>query len=168
MHKSALIFAAGLSVGLAFPLVFQGEKPVHTIREFPDLGKGLVETPGCLGIQAFTVNGGKTQVISAWFKNRKAMESWYYGQMHQDAMKKFFPGFGGGKPFAAFKDEKAPLLVIASVTPGDKPVGPGSNLAVSQIAIEGYTPIPGGLALGGSFAPEKLEVPGLRRIPAGR
>jgi len=54
------------------------------------------------------------------------------------------------------------------VTPGDKPIGSGSQLAVSQIAIEGYTPIPGGLALGGTFAPEKLSVPGLVRIPAGK
>jgi hypothetical protein len=97
------------------------------------------------------------------------MEAWYYSKMHQDAMAKFFPGMGKGKkPFAGFTDEKAPLLVIASVTPGDKPVGGGSNLAVSQIAIEGYTPIPGGLAFGRTFAPEKLEVPGLVRLKAGQ
>ena len=146
-----------------------GTPQKQTVQDFPDLRKGLLETPGCLGVQQFAVNNNKTFVISAWFENRKAMEAWYYSKMHQDAMTTFFPGMGKGKkPFAAFTDEKASLLVIASVTPGQKEVGSGSKLAVSQIAIEGYTPIPGGLAFGGTFAPEKLQVPGLVRIPAGQ
>lgn len=171
MVKNLALVLAGLSMGLALPAVLskaESQGSGQTVQDFPDLGKGLLETPGCLGIQAFSVNDGKTFVISAWFKNRKAMEAWYYSKMHQDAMAKFFPGMGKDKkPFAEFKDENAPLLVIASVTPGDKPVGYGSKLAVSQIAIEGYTPIPGGLALGGTFAPEKLDVSGLVRLPAG-
>ncbi|MEQ1934055.1 MAG: hypothetical protein ABL962_09270 [Fimbriimonadaceae bacterium] len=170
MPKSTLIFTAGLALGVALPVVLplSQEQKIQTVRDFPDLGKGLMETPGCLGVQGFTINGGKTQVISAWFKNRKAMEAWYYSKMHQGAMQKFFPAMKKeGKPFAAFKDENAALLIVASVTPSDKPIGQGSNLAVSQIAIEGYTPIPGGLALGGTFSPASLEVPGLVRIPAG-
>lgn len=140
----------------------------QTIGDFPDLGRGLMETPGCLGVTSFA--RGKQQVIAAWFENRKAMEAWYYSPMHQGAMAKFFPGMGKNKtkPFAAFTDEKSPMLVIASVTPGEKPVGSGSNLHVSQIAIEGYTPVPGGVAFGSTFAPEKLSVPGLVRIPAGQ
>lgn len=172
MHKGTLHFIAGIAVGVALaPAIVRParaqDKP-QTIGEFPDLGAGLLATPGCLGVQSFAVNHGKTQVISAWFENRKAMEAWYYGDMHQGAMHKFFPGMGNGhKPFAQFKDEKVPILVIASVTPGSKPMGNGSKLQVDQIAIEGYTPIPGGVALGGTFSPEKLEVPGMLRIPAG-
>jgi hypothetical protein len=171
MVKSAVLLTAGFSLGLLAPTLLnssQVQKQAQTVQDFPDLGKGLIETAGCLGVQSFTVNAGKTFVISAWFKNRKAMEAWYYSKMHQDAMAKFFPGMGTDKkPFAQFKDPNAPLLVIASVTPGDKAIGHGSNLAVSQIAIEGYTPIPGGLALGGTFAPQTFDVPGLVRLPAG-
>lgn len=167
MHKAAAVFVAGILFGVTLPFS-QDQKPAQTIGDFPDLGAGLMATPGCLGVQSFAVNQGKTQVISAWFENRKAMEAWYYGEMHQGAMAKFFPGMGKGhKPFADFKDEKAPLLVIASVTPSQKALGNGSNLAVSQIAIEGYTPIPGGVAFGGTFSPDKLVVPGMRRIPVG-
>jgi hypothetical protein len=171
MVKGALLFLAGTGLGLALTLP-SSSQPLQgqSVSDFPDLPKGLRETPGCLGVQTFAVENGKKLVIAAWFENRKAMEAWYYSKMHQDAMAKFFPGMGGKgkKPFAAFKDEKAPLLVIASVTPGSKPVGSGSALAVSQIAIEGYAPIPGGLAFGGTFAPDKLVVPGLVRIPAGK
>ena len=171
MCKSTLLVLAGLSLGLALPSFVPNpssqDKP-QTIQDFPDLMKGLQETPGCLGVVPFSVNEGKTFVISAWFENRKAMEAWYYSKMHQDAMAKFFPGMGKDKkPFAQFTDEKSPLLVIASVTPGDKAIGHGSKLAVSQIAIEAYTPVPGGLALGGTFAPQGLKVPGLVRLPAG-
>ena len=165
MIKSAALVLAGLSIGLAIPTAFNGTQKPQTVQDFPDLAKGLLATPGCLGIQPFAVNNGKTLVISAWFKNRKAMEAWYYSKMHQDAMAKFFPARSSDrKPFAQFKDPNAPLLVIASVTPGEKPIEAGSNLAVSQIAIEGYTPIPGGLALGGTFAPQSLKVPGLVRV----
>lgn len=165
--KSLLLFSAGLGLGLAaipsFGLL-QSQDPPQTVAQFPDLQRGLLETPGCLGVQTFRADG--KGVIAAWFEDRKAMEAWYYSKMHQEAMANFFPGFKSDrKPFAAFKDENTPMLVIASVTPGSKPVGQGSQLAVAQIAIEGYTPVPGGLALGGTFAPEKLNVPGLVRIP---
>lgn len=170
MLKSALVFAAGTAFGLTVTSAMvkapQDAPPKQqTVRDFPNLQQGLLDTPGCLGVQQFATNGGKQLVISAWFENRKAMEAWYYSDMHQGAMKKFFPGMGtDGKPFAAFKDEKAPLLVIASVTPGAKPGVEGTGLAISQIAIEGYTPIPGGVAFGGTFSPDKLEVPGMVRI----
>lgn len=168
--KSLLVFSAGMALGLAIVPALNSspvQQPAQSVAQFPDLGKGLRETPGCVGVQSFQAEGGKF-VIAAWFENRRAMEAWYYSKMHQGAMKTFFPGMGGGKkPFAAFTDEKAPLLVIASVTPGSKPAGYGSHLAVSQIAIEGYTPIPGGVAFGGTFSPEKLVVPGMVRLPAG-
>lgn len=167
MIKSALIFVTGLGCGLLFhsgtQSTTQGRDQLQTVAEFPDLGRGLLETKGCLGVTSFAAKGGKQNVIAAWFENRGAMEAWYFSSMHQGAMAKFFPARKPHKPFAAFKDEKSPILVFASVTPGDQALGNGSNLAVSQIAIEGYTPIPGGLALGGTFSPEKLEVPGLVR-----
>ena len=119
-------------------------------------------------MQTFEVDGGKKLVIAAWFENRKAMEKWYHGPMHSSVMAKFFPGMGKRKPFPGFTDEKSPMLVLASVTPGNKAIGSGRKLHVDQIAIEGYMPVPGGVAFGGTFAPEKLNVPGLVRIPAGQ
>lgn len=170
MGKGLVWLAVGLTIGCGTPAFWnsrQEPQKLQTFSEFPNLTKGLAETPGCLGTQVFNVNSNKTFVIAAWFENRHAVEAWYSGPMHSEAMKKFFPGMGGKKPFAEFKDEKAPILVVASVTPGDKAIGYGSKLAVSQIAIEGYTPIPGGLGLGGTFSPEKFAVPGLVRLPAG-
>jgi hypothetical protein len=34
-----------------------------------------------------------------------------------------------------------------------------------KIAIELYTPLPGGIAVGGRFAPSTLKVPGLMDVP---
>jgi len=172
MANGFLSFVAGASVTL-FGVSMLSDSPQdtkpQTVADFPNLQKGLMETPGCLGVQAFAVNGGRKQVIAAWFENRKAVDAWYHSAMHSDAMAKYFPKMGKQqKAFPAFTDEKSPILVIASVTPGNKPIGSGSNLHVDQIAIEGYTPVPGGLAIGGTFAPEKLAVPGLIRIPAGQ
>lgn len=160
--------ALGLTVGvslkdaLAQGATPQGQKPL-TVGDFPDLGKGLLATPGCAGIKVFSPDGGKQFVIMAWFENKKAVEAWYYGKMHTEAMAKFFPGVGGGAPLKGLKDENAPVMMIASVTPSDK-AQPGQKLAVSQIAIEAYTPVPGGVAFGGTFAPANFKVPGLRRL----
>ncbi len=162
----AMTTAAGVAAGLWLGISIgradaqDGQKPL-TVGEFPNLGAGLLATPGCLGVKGFAANGGKQQVIMAWFENKKAVEAWYYSKMHAEAMGKFFPGVAGGRPLAGFKDEKSPVMVIASVTPSDRPL-PGQRLAVSQIAIEAYTPVPGGAALGDTFAPKSLKVPGMR------
>jgi hypothetical protein len=38
--------------------------------------------------------------------------------------------------------------------------------SVPQIAIELYAPLPGGLAVGGRFAPSSVKVPGMIEAPA--
>lgn len=171
MVKSLTIAVASLTAGIAIGTFLNAsDSPqgggAHQIGEFPDLGKGLRETPGCIGVKTVAQPGSNQQTIMAWFENKQAVRNWYFSKMHQDAMKKFFPGFGQTDPLSGFKDEKAPILMIASVTPGDKPL-PGTKLVAKQISIEAYTPVPGGVALGGTFAPEKLQVPGLKRIPTG-
>jgi hypothetical protein len=40
--------------------------------------------------------------------------------------------------------------------------------ATTQIAIELYAPLPGGLAAGGRFAPSSVKVPGLIEVPSVR
>jgi len=158
---AGLAFTQGGSTSAAAPA--QTTK-TQTVRDFPDLVGGLRATPGCLGVKTSAFENGKQVAIFAWFENKAALNRWYASSMHQDAMRKFFPKIQGNDVAAAgFKDDKAPILVVATVTPSDKPME-GQSLAVSQISVEMYTPVPGGLALGSSWAPESLNVPGLSRI----
>jgi heme-degrading monooxygenase HmoA len=163
----ALSAAIGLSVGLTVTRAGAQDpqsKP-KSVNQFPDLVGGLKATPGCLGVEPVAAKGGKQIAIMAWFKDKASLEGWYNSQMHREAMAKFLPGFSSGrKPLSLIKDPKQPILVIASVTPSEKPAE-GQSLAVSQIAIELYTPLPGGIALGHSFAPDSLSVEGLMRLP---
>jgi hypothetical protein len=126
----------------------------------------LQNTPGCLGIEVGSMQSGK-QVIFAWFENKKAVLAWYYSDTHRALM-----GITGrtasSNPLANVPDE-VPVLAIASVTlPNVKP-GAAPSAAdltnIPQIAIELYTPLPGGLAAGGRFAPATLKVPGLVEAP---
>lgn len=128
---------------------------------FPDLVSALKATPGCLGVEAARTASGK-QVIFAWFENKPAVLNWYYSETHQQAMRMFFPnGASGHKPLAEIADDSGPIMAVASLTFADKPQFDVTSLPVSQIAIELYYPLPGGLALGGRFAPDTLKVPGL-------
>ena len=131
---------------------------------FPDLVGALRATPGCLGVETARTMSGK-QVIFAWFEDKKAALTWYYSDTHQAVMKQFFPQRPQHAPMADVADAGGPILAIASLTMIDKPQGTVTSLPVSQIAIELYRPVPGGVALGGRFAPGGLKVPGLREIP---
>lgn len=171
--KHIAVFGAGIAVGLgAFQLTSadhapdQDPKPAaQTVRDFPDLVSGLRATPGCIDVKVGNIHAGKTQVIYAWFKNKKSVNSWYHSDMHRGAMKKFFPAMQAqDEVLAGWKDDQSPVLIVASVTPSDKPHFKDSNLAISQIAIEMYTPLPGGIQFGGGFAPKDLDVKGMSRI----
>jgi hypothetical protein len=130
---------------------------------FPDLVAGLKATPGCLGVETARTSSGK-QVIFAWFENKKAALAWYYSDMHRSVSKGFFPNAPERMPMADIPDDGQPLMVIASLTPA--PAGGETKQPFSQIAIELYRPLPGGLALGGHFAPASMKVPGLHDVPA--
>lgn len=170
--RALALLGIGITLGLGMshldvsaPQSEGGAQKPLTVADFPDLVSGLKQTPGVLDVQTAVL--GKKQTIFAWFKNRAAVQSWYASPMHREAMRKFFPNFPGRSYAAAeFKDDKSPILVVASVTPGDKPIMEGSPLHARQIAIEMYTPVPGGITIGGGFGPESLEVPGLARLPA--
>jgi hypothetical protein len=131
---------------------------------FPDLVAGLKATPGCLGVETARTASGK-QVIFAWFENKKAALAWYYSDMHRSVSKGFFPNATERAPMADIPDDGQPIMAIASLTPA--PPGGETKSPFSQIAIELYRPLPGGLALGGHFAPASMQVPGLRDVPAG-
>ncbi len=105
-------------------------------------------------------------MIFAWFEDKKALLKWYYSAPHQQAMAMSFPGAEQGKldtPLQGVPDDVGPIMAIASITMSDKPM-PGTNLPFSQISIELYKPITGGIFIGGRFAPESLKVPYLKDL----
>jgi hypothetical protein len=130
---------------------------------FPDLVAGLKATPGCLGVETARTGSGKS-VIFAWFEDKKAALRWYYSGMHQGAMKSFFPDHKEGTPLKDVPEDSGPIMAIASITMTDKPQYKESKLPISQIAIELYQPVSGGIFLGGRFAPDSLKVQGMRNV----
>jgi len=127
---------------------------------FPDLVGALKATPGCVGVETARTSSGK-QVIFAWFENKKAVLNWYYSDTHMSVKNQFAPG-STHTPMADVPDDGQPILAIASLTLTGAPTGDVASLPISQIAIELYRPLPGGLAAGGRFAPDALKVPGLQ------
>ena len=140
------------------------DQPPQTTRPqqpFPDLVGALKATDGCLGVELARTQSGKN-VIFAWFKDKKAMMTWYYSERHQQIMDRIFVNDGetdSHKPLEGIGDDVGPIMAIASITMADEPKFYGTTLPVSQIAIEFYAPIAGGLFLGGRFAPEGVTVP---------
>jgi hypothetical protein len=109
----------------------------------------LESSPGCLGVAALQMGSGKLAIV-AYFKDKKACLDWYYGVAHQRMMLAMPPPTR--KPLEDVKDENAPVIVIASLTPTDQP-NPELGMPLSQIAVELYTPAKGGFARGGNFLP---------------
>ena len=176
MKINAIGLFAGLAVGaLSASLVStviadqpaqqQAESPTRTnggAQGFPDLVSGLKEIEGVMGVEAAQTASGKN-VIFAWFENKAAAKRWYHSDMHRGVME----NFAGMAPEAMTPMEgiadDIPILCIATVTPAttDKPGQDGAPF--SQISIELYTTLPGGISLGGSFSPETLKVKGMER-----
>ncbi len=59
-------------------------------------------------------------------------------------------------------DDLGPIMVIASITFSDKEHFEATHLPISQIAIELYTPVSGGLFLGSKFAPDAVKVKNMK------
>jgi len=143
----------------------EGKPAPQNTGGFPDLVSGLKATPGCLGVETAQTTSGKA-VIFAWFENKKAVLNWYDSEMHQAMLNRYANGHRRpGGPLAGVPDE-GPVLAIASVTMPKPPVNGDLAAATTQIAIELYAPLPGGLATGGRFAPSSVKVPGLIEVPS--
>jgi hypothetical protein len=100
--------------------------------------------------------------LFAWFEDKKAVLNWFYSDTHQALMRTLAPGASSGRtPLSTIGDDSGPIMAIASLTYADTATVEGIKLPVSQIAIELYAPLPGGLAAGGRFAPDAVVVPGL-------
>jgi hypothetical protein len=100
-------------------------------------------------------------VIFAWFEDKKAALRWYNSEMHQQLVKMAGTPDPSHVPLAGIADDSGPILAIASLTLSNQPPK-GFPLPVSQIAIELYQPLPGGVFVGGRFAPTSVKVPGMR------
>ena len=154
-----------LTTALVFAPIFAGSAAQKPAPAIPDFVGALKATPGCIGIELGGTASGK-QVVFAWFENKKAVLAWYNSDTHQHLAGQFFPDRKAHTPLANIPDDGQPILVIASITPSDTPKVGRTTLPVSQIAIELYRPLPGGLSLGGRFSPSALAVPGLIEVPA--
>jgi hypothetical protein len=160
---SSIILGTVVWVGLpATPTA--GDQPAgkqEQSKGFPDLVASLKASPGCLGVETAKTGSGK-QVIFAWFEDKKAVLKWYHSDTHQQVMKQFFPGREYSKPLKEVPDNSGPIMAIASITFADKQRFKETPLPISQISIELYQPVSGGIFLGGRFAPEGLKVPKMR------
>ena len=63
-------------------------------------------------------------------------------------------------------DDIGPIMAIAAITFSDEAEFEATQLPISQISIELYAPITGGVYLGGRFAPESFAVEGMRDLTA--
>ena len=130
---------------------------------FPNVVGALKTTPGCLGVETAQTASGR-QVIFAWFDGKKAIVDWYHSDVHQRAMKSVFPNTTFDRqPLPELPEDTGTILAIVSVKFAE--TSEDRLRAISSIGIELYGPLPGGVAVGGRFAPEVVKVRGLREIP---
>ena len=130
---------------------------------FPNVINALKAAPGCLGVETGQTSSGR-QVIFAWFDGKKGLVDWYHSDVHQRAMKTVFPNTTFDRqPLPDLPDDTGTILAIVSVKLAE--AAEDRPRAISSIGIELYGPLPGGVAVGGRFAPEVVKVQGLREIP---
>lgn len=165
--KREIVGVAILAAVVFVPAILTGQQQGAAAQRpgggFPDLVGALKATPGVLGVETARTQSGK-QVIFAWFENKKAALTWYYSDTHRSVQKAFAPGSPARTPMADVPDDGSPIMAIASLTLAGTPSAE-NPFPVSQIAIELYKPLPGGLAAGGRFAPSTMKVPGLVDVP---
>jgi hypothetical protein len=157
---------AGAGLVLVVQLAALAPAHAQSERGFTELLNQARAHPGVLGIETGQTSSGR-QVIFAWFENKAALVSWYKSEAHQKAMKIAFPKRTFNRePLPDLPADSGQILAIVSLKRRDTPVPPGGSLAAS-IGIELYTPLPGGVAVGGRFAPQGVRVPGLREVDIG-
>lgn len=154
----ALVLVAGWTVTVQAAQEPAAQDTPYSRSAFPDLVAGLTEIEGCLGVEVALTQSGKN-VIFAWFEDKEAAARWYWSDAHQGAMSSFFPDSEPSEPMEDVPENVGPILAIASITMSSEREIDEVTLPIKQISIELYTPITGGLSLGGRFAPEGLKIP---------
>jgi len=156
-----MITRAVTLVAIVLSCFVSSDVVAQTPSGFPRVVDALKQAPGCLGVDTGQTASGR-QVIFAWFEGKKALVDWYHSEPHQRAMKTAFPNADVERqPLPDLPDDTGAILAIVSVkfsATGD--AGP----RMSSIGIELYGPLPGGIAVGGRFAPESIKVRGLREL----
>ncbi len=122
---------------------------------------GLRATPGCLGADAARTASGRN-VIIGWFEDKAAAMRWYEHPMHRRMM----AGMGPERPEPpmAHVPDEIPLMIMATITPSDRPEIGGFPAPISQVSIELFTPVPGGAHVNGRLSPADFPVPHMRSL----
>ncbi len=159
-----------IATAVALTLLCAWAGPAHAqapAAGFPSVLSALRASPGCLGVETGQTSSGR-QVIFAWFEDKKSLVGWYHSAAHQQAMRTVFPDQNFDRqPLPDLAEDSGPILAIVSVKFGDAPTPGATSRRISSIGIELYGPLPGGVAVGGRFAPPGLKVRGLREIDLG-
>jgi len=132
--------------------------------------KAVLASPGVLGVELGQTTKGK-RVIFAWFENKQALVDWYKSDFHQRGVKWAFPNQKFDRePLPDMPENSGQILALVTLKFADKSMSGAaapsvaSRRPIESIGIELYTPLPGGVAVGGRFAPKSVRVPGLREI----
>jgi hypothetical protein len=156
------------SAVLALVVVSPTRAPAQsTPGGFPSVIKALRAAPGCLGVETGQTTSGR-RVIFAWFDGKKSLVDWYHSDVHQRAMHAVFPNQTFDRvPLPELAEDSGPILTIVSVKFAEASAPGATAPAITSIGIELYGPLPGGVAVGGRFAPDAIKVRGLREIDLG-
>jgi hypothetical protein len=138
--------------------------PARVGLPIPELIKELRATDGCLGVDACRWSSGR-QSIAAWFKDKSSAQRWYVNQAHQRVLREHFEADDvRGKGLEHVPDGSGPIFVIATLTPSRTKSLANIDVSLSQISIELFAPLPGGMELGGRLSPAGFEVPHMHKI----
>lgn len=166
LASAIVVGSAAYVVHSAEPETGAGQAPAAQRQGgAPDVGAmlvgGLQSTPGCLGVDTAKFASGKNTIF-AWFENREAVLRWYHSEAHKAAMGMFFPGHKTErKPLEGIpEDYDGPILTIAAITFAKPDEMQKTGRPFSQISIELYAPLKGGLSINGTLAPASMKVPG--------
>jgi heme-degrading monooxygenase HmoA len=150
-----------LSLAVAWGTAAHAQAPAGG---FPNVVNALRATPGCLGVETAQTSSGK-RVIFAWFEGKRALVDWFHSEAHQRAMRTVFPNVTFDRqPLQELAEDSGPILTIVSVKFGEPAAAGAPSGPMTTIGIELYGPLPGGVAVGGRFAPEAIKVKGLREF----
>lgn len=125
--------------------------------------KAFADVPGCLGARSMEKDG--VQISFVWFEDRESLIGWCKSRKHMATATQIMKMAGDGlemrEPLSSAPDEEGPFLVIMTLKPKKNP---NQGFPLEQLSMEIYKPVDGGMFIGKRFAPEKLEVTGIREI----
>jgi hypothetical protein len=100
----------------------------------------LDKQPGLLGVHVLSsIDHPGMLVILTWWENKRALNDWFYSETHQGIITQYY-GNGARDAAAAKPNDSA-----RSMTQG------------SQVGIELFAPLPGGMEYGGGLTPARRQ-----------